>query len=125
MPHQINVKIYYEDTDAGGVVYYANYLRYLERARIEFFAEKGIDVVDFHNKGIFFVVTHLEISYKRSARLGDILTITTEITDLKNASLKIRHRILRADDLIAEADLALACVENGRIRRLPEIFKHT
>lgn len=121
--HKIIVPIYYEDTDAGGVVYYANYLRYLERARMEFFKDRGIDVIDFHNKGIFFVVSHLEISYKKPARLGDNLMITTEVIELKNASLKIKNQILRDGELIAEASLILACVEKGKLRRLPEQFR--
>lgn len=121
--HSIKVKVYYEDTDAGGVVYYANYLRYLERARMEFLYEKGIDVIDYHNRGIFFVVTNLEIAYKKSARLGDHLTVTTEIAELRNASLRLKNQILRGEELIAEAFITLACLENGRLRRLPEEFK--
>lgn len=120
--HAIKVNIYYEDTDAGGVVYYANYLRYLERARMEFLKDKGVDVIDLHNKGIFFVVSHLEISYKRPARLGDTLMVTTEVVELKNASLKIKNQILKDNELIAEAFLTLACIENGKLRRLPEEF---
>lgn len=67
MDHRIKVKIYYEDTDAGGVVYYANYLRYMERARTEFLAEHGINVAEHHHHGNFFVVTHVDIRYKRPA----------------------------------------------------------
>ncbi len=121
--HSIKVKVYYEDTDAGGVVYYANYLRYLERARMEFLYEKGIDVIDYHQRGIFFVVTNLEIVYKRSARLGDQLTVTTEIVELRNASLRLKNQIFRGEELIVEAFITLACLENGRLRRLPEEFK--
>jgi acyl-CoA thioester hydrolase len=129
--HSIKLKVYYEDTDAGGVVYYANYLRYLERARMEFLYEKGIDVIDYHNRGIFFVVTNLEIAYKKSARLGDQLTVTTEIVELRNASLRLKNQILRpggegnsGEELIVEAFITLACVENGRLRRLPDEFKN-
>ncbi|MCX7794799.1 MAG: YbgC/FadM family acyl-CoA thioesterase [Thermodesulfovibrionales bacterium] len=121
--HTIKVTVYYEDTDAGGVVYYANYLRYLERARMEFLKDKGIDVIEFHNKGIFFVVSQLEISYKKPAKLGDSLTVTTEVAEIKNASLKIKNCILKDSELIAEACLTLACVENGKLRRLPEQFR--
>jgi len=121
--HSIKVKVYYEDTDAGGVVYYANYLRYLERARMEFLYEKGIDVIDYHQRGIFFVVTNLEIAYKKSARLGDVLTVTTEVTELRKASLRLKNQIFRGEELIVEAFITLACLENGRLRRLPEEFK--
>src|SRR5208337_4234106 len=101
--HQISVKIYYEDTDAGGVVYYGNYLRYLERARTEFLLDRGISVAEFHQKGLFFAVTHVEISYKRPARLGDIIKITTEIAEMKNASAVLKNLIFRNDTLLAEA----------------------
>jgi len=121
--HSIKVKVYYEDTDAGGVVYYANYLRYLERARMEFLYEKGIDVIDYHQRGIFFVVTNLEIAYKKSARLGDVLTVTIEVTELRKASLRLKNQIFRGEELIVEAFITLACLEKGRLRRLPEEFK--
>ncbi len=60
MPHTISDRVYYEDTDAGDVVYYASYLRYLERKRMEFMKDMGIDIVDYHRKGLFFAVTDLE-----------------------------------------------------------------
>jgi tol-pal system-associated acyl-CoA thioesterase len=123
MPHSIKVKIYYEDTDAGAVVYYANYLRYMERARTEFLAEKGIDIAGLHNEGLFFVVTHVDISYKRPARLGDIIEVTTEVMELKKASLIVRNRICKDNSVMVEAILTLACIDkDGRPKRLPEDF---
>ncbi|MCL4457199.1 MAG: YbgC/FadM family acyl-CoA thioesterase [Nitrospirae bacterium] len=125
MAHEIKLKIYYEDTDAGGVVYYANYLRYMERARTEFLAGGGINVAAMHNEGYFFVVAHVDIHYKRSARLGDVITITTEITELKNASMIIKHQVLKEDTLIAEALVTLACIDrDGKPTRFPEGFKN-
>ena len=118
--HQISVKIYYEDTDAGGVVYYGNYLRYLERARTEFLLDHGISVAEFHHKGLFFAVTHVEISYKKPARLGDIINITTEIAEMKNASAVLKNLILRNDTLLAEAYVTFACIgKEGKPGRLP------
>lgn len=84
MTHRFKIKVYYEDTDAGGVVYYGNYLRYMERARTEFLMDSGINVAEFHDAGYFFVVTHVDIKYKRPAKLGDIIEVTTEITELRN-----------------------------------------
>ena len=125
MAHEIKLKIYYEDTDAGGVVYYANYLRYMERARTEFLAGNGINVAQMHNEGYFFVVAHVDIHYKRSARLGDVITITTEITELKNASMIIKHQVLKKNTLIAEALVTLACIDrDGKPTRFPEGFKN-
>ncbi|TAN42622.1 MAG: tol-pal system-associated acyl-CoA thioesterase [Nitrospirae bacterium] len=120
----MNIKIYYEDTDAGGVVYYANYLRYLERARTEFLFEHDINVAEFHDQGLFFVVTHVDIHYRRSARLGDVITVTTEVSELKNASLLLKHKILKDETLLIEAAVTIACIDTGgRPRRLPESFK--
>jgi acyl-CoA thioester hydrolase len=123
MPHSINVKIYYEDTDAGGVVYYANYLRYMERARTEFLAEYGINVADYHDQGNFFVVTHVDIMYKRPARLGEIINVTTEVEVMRNASMTIKNRVLKESSLLVEAILTFACIDkDGRPRRLPDSF---
>ena len=124
MAHTIKVKIYYEDTDAGGVVYYANYLRYMERARMEFLADNGIDIVRLHREGVVFMVVHVDISYKSPARLGDILDITTGIIEIKQASLKISHRVMREGTPIADAVVTLASVgPDGKPCRLPEKIK--
>lgn len=125
MKHTINVKIYYEDTDAGGIVYHANYLRYLERARTEFLKEQGIDVAEYHRKGIFFAVTHVDIAFKSPAQLGDIITVTTEVAELKKASITVKNQIFREDKLLVEALLTFACL-NGSYRptRLPEAFSN-
>lgn len=123
MHHSIKVKIYYEDTDAGGVVYYANYLRYMERARTEFLAEHGIDVAEYHHHGNFFVVTHVDIHYKQPARLGETIEVTTEVQDMRKASMTIKNNILREGSLLVVALLTFACIgTDGRPRRLPESF---
>lgn len=123
MAHTISVRVYYEDTDAGDVVYYASYLRYLERARMEFMIDNGIDIVDYHRRGLFFAVAHLEVHYKRPARLGDYLKVTTEVLEVKNASLRIKNEIWRDNSLILEAYLTLACINReGKPVRLPEAF---
>jgi tol-pal system-associated acyl-CoA thioesterase len=124
MPYSIKVKIYYEDTDAGGVVYYANYLRFMERSRTEFLAEKGINIAELHNQGLFFVVVHVDISYKRPARLGEIVDVTTEVTEIKSATMTMRNRICKDDFVMVDALITLACVDkDGRPRRLPDSFK--
>jgi acyl-CoA thioester hydrolase len=123
MSHSIKVKVYYEDTDAGAVVYYANYLRFMERARTEFLAEKGIDVAGLHNQGTFFVVAHIDISYKRPARLGDMLDVTTDIMELKKASLVIRNQVCKDAFVMVDAIITLACIDkDGRPQRLPDAF---
>jgi len=123
--HNIKVKVYYEDTDAGGVVYYGNYLRFLERARIEFLAEKGIDVVKYHYEGLFFVVVHVDISYKKPAKLGDIINISTEPIEIKNATITFLNKITNNDDdLLVEAKVTIACMgTDGKPKRFPQEIK--
>lgn len=124
MEHKIRIKVYYEDTDAAGVVYYANYLRYFERARTELFAQHGIDVAEYHNMGYFFPITHVDIYYKRPARLGDILEITADIKELKKASITLRQCVFKGETILVESFVTVACIDkNGRPRRLPEIFR--
>lgn len=122
--HHLKIKVYYEDTDAGGVVYYGNYLRYMERARTEFLLDNGIDVSELHNRGYFFPVTHVDIYYRRPARLGEIIEITTEINEARNASVVLKNQVFRSGTLLVEAFVTLVCIDrNGRPRRLPESFK--
>jgi acyl-CoA thioester hydrolase len=124
MADPLRVKIYYEDTDAGGVVYYANYLRYMERARTEFLSKRGISVAGYHGEGLFFVVAHVDIRYRSPARLGETIEVQTEVKELKRASITLGHRVLREDALLAEAEVTLALVDRERKPvRLPEAFK--
>ena len=121
MAHRISVKIYYEDTDAAGLVYYGNYLRYLERARTEFLLDHGINVAELHYQGLFFPVIHVDIHYKKSARLGETIDITTEIAEMKNASAVLKSLIFRNNNILAEAYVTFACTDkDGKPRRLPE-----
>jgi acyl-CoA thioester hydrolase len=123
MAHSIKVKIYYEDTDAGGVVYYANYLRFMERARTEFLAEHGVNIAELHNEGLFFVVVHVDITYKKPARLGEIIDVTTEVIELKRASMTIRNCICKDDFVMVDALLTFACIDrDGKPRRFPDCF---
>lgn len=119
--HSIKVKIYYEDTDAGGVVYHANYLKYLERARTEFLNDIGISVSKYHREGILFVVTHIDIHYKKPALLGDTLEVSSEVIELKKVSMTIKNEIKRGQDIIATAMVTVACVSKDlKLQRLPK-----
>lgn len=119
--HRLHLKIYYEDTDAGGVVYYANYLRYFERARTEFLADRGIDIGKYHNEGYFFVVVHVDISYRRPATLGDMIEVKTELAGLSSATITMRHRVLKQGEVLVESSVKLACINReGRPQRIPE-----
>lgn len=119
----IKVKVYYEDTDAGGVVYYANYLKYFERARTEFLESLRIKVSDYAKQGTKFVVVRTEIDYISPAKLGDILEVQTEIFELKKVSLSFRYTVKKQTDnkLIAKGITKLACVDNNlKLIKIPE-----
>lgn len=121
MVHRHSVKIYYEDTDAGGVVYYANYLRYMERARTELLSERRIDVADYHRRGYLFAVVNLDVQYKKPAVLGDVIEVMTEVEDMTHVTISLRHRIFRHGELLVESSVRLACIgKEGKPQRLPE-----
>ena len=122
------IKVYYEDTDAGGVVYYANYLRYFERARTEYLKEHGLEVKELLNKGILFVVARTEIDYKSPAQLYDTIQVETTITDVSKASFWIDYKITRKIDnkLLVNGRTKMACISKYKklLRIPPEVFSH-
>ena len=118
----LDVKIYYEDTDCGGVVYYANYLRYFERARTEYFVERGLSLRDYMQQGIVFVVARAEVSYEASAYYGDILTIDSQIDQVKKVSFVFNHIVHRKgeDTVLVRSAVKLGCVNGaGKPTRIP------
>lgn len=120
------VRIYWEDTDASGVVYHANYLRYFERARSEWLRSLGYDQETMRVKeGVAFTIASLEIRYHRPARLDDALEATVEISERRRASLGFRQQLLRVSDgqLLAEATVRAGCVDAAtfRPRALPPL----
>ena len=126
----IPVRIYYEDTDVGGVVYYANYLRFLERARTEWLRAVGfeLDVIQSDMKAVF-VVRRVEADYHQPALLGNLVTVTAEPTDVGASRLLIRQRVLRSkpdgsDELLLSATVTLAFIASdlsGPIRMPPAL----
>ena len=103
-------KIYYHDTDAGGIVYYARYLEHLEEARSEMLADRGIVVSEYARKGVVFPVVHLEIDYKSPARYGDTIEIRTSVEKIGNASIQFHQNITRDGVTLIEAKTIWACV---------------
>ena len=87
----MEIRIYYEDTDCGGVVYYANYLKYFERARTQYLEERGLSVAELRDGGTQFMVVHAELDYRSPARYGDTLTIDTNLAAVGQASLTFAH----------------------------------
>ena len=120
---KIPVRVYYQDTDAGGVVFHAQYLAFMERARTELLNEAGIDLARFAERhGLLFMVHELTVKYHQPARLNDMLAVSADVVKLGRASLVFRHRVERGNDLLVEADVTLALVERDRMRpaRIPE-----
>ena len=113
MGHVLKIRIYYEDTDCGGVVYYANYLRYVERARTEFLESKGVGLKKLMDEGVYFVVAEAALKYLSPGRYGDILAIETNVDRVGPASIAFRHTILRdlSNEILVEATVKLVCVD--------------
>ncbi len=117
----MEVRIYYEDTDCGGVVYYANYLKYFERARTQYLEERGLSVAGLMNEGTVFVVVHAEVDYRSSARYGDTLVIETVVSDVTAAAFTCLHVIRERESrrVIVEGSARLAATDgNGKVQRL-------
>ncbi len=117
----MNIRVYYEDTDCGGVVYYANYLRFMERSRTEFLRDLGIDQVVYQKQGIFFVVIDAHVKYRAPARYDDLLTIESSVIDLSSAAVVFETRINRDHTLLVKGEVKLACISaEGHARKIPE-----
>ncbi len=116
------VRVYWEDTDAGGIVFYANYLKFFERARTEWLRALGHsqqEMVD--TTGCMFVVQETSVRYRSPARLDDLLTITVHVRERGRASLRITQQAWSGDRLLAEGDIRIGCVERATMKphRIP------
>ena len=108
---EVKKKIYYYDTDCGGVVYYANYLKYLEEARTEYFAAKGLSIKDLAEGGTMFVVAKVEIDYKLPGRYGDILDVNTWVSKVGGARIEFDAEIKNQNNqVIVKANTTLVCI---------------
>lgn len=120
----LDVRIYWEDTDAGGIVYHAGYLRFLERGRTELLRDAGVDQTSLSaTTGVTIAVRRMAIEFIASARLDDMLRIETAATAVRGATIALRQRILRGGEVLIEADVLVACVRAGRACRVPEPLK--
>lgn len=126
------IRVYYEDTDHGGVVYYANYLKFMERARSEFLRTAGLelDAIEAEH-GVMFAVREANIRYHTSALFNDMLSVESRLLELRGARIRFRQEIYRAEErtLLCSADIELASItRDGRVRKIPaaviEPLKH-
>ena len=125
--HRMTVRVYYEDTDTAGIVYYANYLRYTERARTEILRLLGVDQYELMTlppeERVSFAVRRCEVDYLLPARLDDIITVETRLEDIKAASMWMAQDIYRGDDHLIHSRIQAACMNHkGAPTRMPKDF---
>jgi acyl-CoA thioester hydrolase len=122
-PRRFPVRVYYEDTDSGGVVYYANYLRFLERARTEVLRGLGFEQAQLaSDAGIAFAVRSLQAEYLKPARLDDLIEVATTIGELGRAQVVFMQRIEREGELLVDATVRVACLDlaKGKAAAIPK-----
>ena len=124
--HFLTVRVYYEDTDFTGIVYHANYLRYMERGRTNYLRLIGADhralfeATEKEAPGFSFVVRHMDISFRKPARMDDLLEVVTEPEEVKGASIALNQRVMRAGEVLVGARVRVAFVSGGRARPIPK-----
>lgn len=128
MQHVLPVRVYYEDTDAGGVVYHANFLKFAERGRTELLRSLGFTNTSLVEKeGFLFVVRHIEADYRKPGRLEEDLEVVSVVEEIKNASFVMRQTVSRGSDILCVMKVALVCVEMNKTDikpvRIPDHLK--
>lgn len=121
-PFSFRIRVYWEDTDAAGIVFYANYLKFFERARSEWLRSLGFEQESLRAaEGIAFVVAETSVRYRLPARLDDVIDVSVEVRHRGQASLEVAQRALRGNELMAEGTIRIGCIELGtfRPRRFP------
>jgi acyl-CoA thioester hydrolase len=119
--HRFALSVYFEDTDAYGIVYYANYLKFMERARSDFIRAVGVDqAAELRSSGSAYAVVEVDIKYRRPARLGDDLLVVSLVEQVRASSVDIHQRVMRRDELLTDARVTAAFLDGaGRPRRQP------
>jgi acyl-CoA thioester hydrolase len=127
--HHMSVRVYYEDTDFSGIVYHANYLRFMERGRTNHLRLLGaghralFEQAEREAPGFAFVVRSMQIEFLKPARMDDVLDVVTAPEEVKGASITLHQRILRGDELLVEAHVRVAFVADGRARPIPKALR--
>ncbi len=123
--HELPVRVYYEDTDAGGIVYHASYIRFAERGRTEMLRDAGFEHAQlFKEQGIAFAVVAMNINFRSPAKLDDLLVVKTSISRLGGASMDMQQDIYRGANLICEIKVTLVCIDNAlKAVRLPQAVR--
>jgi acyl-CoA thioester hydrolase len=124
--HFMSVRVYYEDTDFSGIVYHANYLRFMERGRTNYLRLLGAGhgalfaQAQGEAPGLAFVVRTMQIEFLKPARMDDVLDVVTAPAEVKGASIMLRQQVMRGDEMLVEARVRVACVSGGRARPIPK-----
>lgn len=122
--HTVTYRVYYEDTDAGGIMYHGNYINFCERARTEYINSKGLSNQEMHARNILTVVRHLEAHYFAPAFLEDQVTVQTEVAEIKNSSFILKQTIFRGEDTLFMMHVVLVCINSDkRPIRIPDALK--
>ncbi|NDF11467.1 MAG: tol-pal system-associated acyl-CoA thioesterase [Proteobacteria bacterium] len=108
--HQVDYRVYYEDTDAGGIVYHANYLRFAERARTEWLRDLGFNQSDLRKQNVLFVVRHITVDYKKPAMLDDVLNVVTTLDKIAGSSMVLTQNVMKNDEVAAHLSVAIVCI---------------
>ena len=122
LPYRFQLRVYWEDTDAGGVVFYANYLKFFERARTEWLRALGVGQQRLReDTGAIFIVADTAVRYRRPARLDDLIDVTVDVREAGRASMALAQQAWRGDELLAEGEIRIGCVDAGTFRpmRIP------
>ncbi|MEQ6201476.1 tol-pal system-associated acyl-CoA thioesterase [Sulfitobacter sp. HNIBRBA2951] len=120
MIHRKKMRVYYEDTDMAGIVYYANYLRYIERARSDWVRDVGIDQLAMKEAGVVFAVRRVEADYVTPARFDDVLEVRTTLESLSAAKMVMAQEVWRGETLVFSAKVLIVCIgASGKPVRLP------
>jgi acyl-CoA thioester hydrolase len=120
--HRFALSVYFEDTDAYGIVYYANYLRFMERARSDMIRAVGVDqAAELHTSGSAYAVVEVDIRYRSPARLGEDLLVVSAVDQVRASSVHIQQRVMRGPELLTKARVTAAFLDGeGRPRRQPK-----
>ncbi|MBL4588454.1 MAG: YbgC/FadM family acyl-CoA thioesterase [Alphaproteobacteria bacterium] len=127
MKHELPIRIYYEDTDAGGIMYHASHIRFCERGRTEFLRDGGWTNSEIaETLGVLFVVRHMDVNYLKPCYLDDMLKLKTSVIKVKNTSFIMKHDLYRDEELVFTMDVVLACItKSANLVKIPEDIRNT
>ena len=121
LTHEMSLRVNYHETDGQRRVHHANYLNFFERGRVEMLRQAGVSYRELENDGLMLVVIEMNIQYRAPAEFDDLLSLKTELTEIRKVRLRHRYRLHRGADLLVEADSVIACVDrDGNPRRFPK-----